>query len=203
MDIHPLLERSAKGHSHLCPRQVLGVRIGLAGRQALRFAELPPKRRLLIISETDGCFVDGITAATDCTAGHRSLRIVDYGKVAATFVDSRSERAVRVAPVPDVRERASRFLAAEARAYFAQLRAYQILPDEELLSVQEIVLNSSVGKILSRSGTRVNCELCGEEILNERQVIRSGFVLCQTCAGDGYYEPVHAVPPAKLPVERV
>src|SRR5512135_1928440 len=125
MDITPLLERSSRDHSHLCPRQVLGVRIGLAGLKALGFREPPPKRQMLVICETDGCFVDGITAATDCTVGHRSLRIADYGKIAATFADVRSERAVRVAPVGEARQRAGIFLPEEPRLYFAQLRAYQ------------------------------------------------------------------------------
>ena len=35
MDIELLLEKSSQHHSHLCPRQILGVRIGLAGMAAL------------------------------------------------------------------------------------------------------------------------------------------------------------------------
>ncbi|MCB9722404.1 MAG: formylmethanofuran dehydrogenase subunit E family protein, partial [Candidatus Omnitrophica bacterium] len=97
MDIQPLLEKSVREHSHLCPRQILGVRIGIAGMNALGFDEPPAKKQLLVISETDGCFVDGIIAATDCTVGHRTLRVEDYGKVAATFVDAKTGRAVRVA----------------------------------------------------------------------------------------------------------
>ena len=106
MDISPLLEKSMQDHDHLCPRQILGVRIGLAGMKALGFDEPPTKKRLLVITETDGCFVDGLIAATDCTVGHRTLRVEDYGKVAATFVDVKTGRTVRVAPALDVRERA-------------------------------------------------------------------------------------------------
>ncbi len=87
MDITKLLDKSMQDHDHLCPRQILGVRIGLAGMKALGFTEPPTKKQLLVISETDGCFVDGVIAATNCTVGHRTLRVEDYGKVAVTFVD--------------------------------------------------------------------------------------------------------------------
>ncbi len=187
MDIAPLLERSAKQHRHLCPRQVLGVRIGLAGLTALGFHLPPSKRQMLVIAETDGCFVDGLCAATGCTVGHRTLRIVDYGKTAAAFVDVRSGRTVRVAPVPHLRDRAKAYARSEHRAYFAQLQAYQTMPDEEMLTFQDITLSTSVDRILSRPGYRVLCEACGEEIMNEREVRQEGLTLCLACAGQAYY----------------
>ncbi|RPI92411.1 MAG: hypothetical protein EHM40_13140 [Chloroflexi bacterium] len=57
-----LLDISSRDHSHLCPRQILGVRLGLAGMKALDLMAPPAKKRLLTILETDGCFADGITA---------------------------------------------------------------------------------------------------------------------------------------------
>jgi formylmethanofuran dehydrogenase subunit E len=96
MNIQPLLEKSSRDHSHLCPRQILGVRMGLCGMKALGFDAPPDKTHLLIITETDGCFADGLSAATNCTVGHRTLRVEDYGKAAATFVDTRTGLAVRV-----------------------------------------------------------------------------------------------------------
>ena len=188
MNITPLLERYMQDHDHLCPRQILGVRIGLAGMKALDFVEPPTKKQLLVISETDGCFVDGLIAATNCTVGHRTLRVEDYGKVAATFVDTKTGRAVRVAPRLDVRERAYEFAPQEHRHYFAQMQAYQIMPDEEMLTIHEVELHTPIGQIISRPGLRVNCDVCGEEIMNEREIHREGLVLCQTCAGGGYYQ---------------
>jgi len=74
-DLAQLLAATAARHSHLCPRQALGVRIGLAGAAALGL-DLPRRnKRLLAILETDGCFADGIEVATGCTVGHRTLRI--------------------------------------------------------------------------------------------------------------------------------
>jgi formylmethanofuran dehydrogenase subunit E len=185
-----VLEQSAARHSHLCPRQVLGVRVGLAGATALGL-DVPRKdKRLLIIIETDGCFADGVEAATGCTIGHRTLRVEDYGKIAATFIDVKTGQAVRVAPRLDVRERAYTCVSEEPRHYFAQLKAYQMLPDHELLSIQPVQLIMPIEAIISRAGVRVNCEICGEEIINEREIEREGLTLCRSCAGQSYYQLV-------------
>lgn len=182
-----LLNVSAAQHSHLCPRQVLGVRIGLAGMATLAPSMNDKPRRLLVILEMDGCFVDGISAATGCCAGKRSLRIEDFGKVAATFVDVKSEHAVRITPRLDVRQRAQSYAPGESRHYFAQLHGYQVMPDEELLTIQPVQLTPGVTEIISRAGVRVNCASCGEEIINEREVRQGGQVLCRACAGHSYY----------------
>lgn len=198
--LQALLDESAAQHSHLCPRQVLGVRIGLAGLAALGFDEPPPKKRLLVIAETDGCFVDGLIAATRCTVGHRTLRIEDYGKVAATFVDVQTGRAVRVAPRVDVRQRALAYgPEGERRRYFIMLHAYQVMPTEELLTVRAVRLRTPVEAIVSRPGVRVNCAACGEEIINEREVWVAGQPYCRACALDAYYEPAPEAVAAATP----
>ncbi len=188
MNIQPLLEKSARDHSHLCPRQILGVRLGLAGLSALRFNEPPTGKRLLIITETDGCFADGLSAATNCTVGHRTLRVEDYGKVAAVFVDVKTGYAVRVAPVLDIRQRAYAYAPNEPRHYFAQMQAYQVMPADEMLTVSEVQLATSIESIISRPGMRVNCDVCGEEIMNEREVKQDGLTLCRACTGSSYYQ---------------
>lgn len=186
--LQALLDRLQGRHNHLCPRQVLGVRIGLAGASTLGF-ELPRQdKRLLVMVETDGCFVSGVEVATGCSVSHRTLRVQDYGKVAATFVDVTTGQALRVAPRLDVRQRAYEYTPGENRRYFAQLHAYQVMPDEVLLSTERVQLSIPVNDLVSRPGIRVNCEVCGEEIINERQVILSGLTLCRPCAGQSYYQ---------------
>lgn len=188
MDIQPLLEKSTRDHDHLCPRQVLGVRMGLAGMKALGFDEPPAKKRLLVIVETDGCFADGVTAATGCTIGHRTLRVEDYGKTAAVFVDTNTDQSVRVVSALDIRQKAYDYAPNEPRHYFAQMQAYQIIPDDEMFTLQAVALNVPVAEIISRPGVRVNCDVCGEEIINEREIKRKGLILCRACAYGGYYQ---------------
>lgn len=188
MDLKPFLDIASSDHKHLCPRQILGVRIALKGMMVLGLDISSRPKYLLVISETDGCFIDGLIAVSQCTVGHRTLRLEDYGKIAATFVDTQKNRAVRVAPALHVRERAAEHAPQESRHYFAQLEAYQTMPDEVLLTVQEVILKTPVEQIISHSGKRVNCDRCGEEIVNERSVIIEEKHYCIACAQGGYYQ---------------
>jgi formylmethanofuran dehydrogenase subunit E len=186
-DLQQILAVSSSHHTHLCPRQVLGARIGLAGASALGLDTHRNDKHLLIIIETDGCFADGITAATGCSVGHRTLRIEDYGKIAATFIDVKTEQTLRITPKLDSRQRALIHTPTESRHYFAQLQAYQTMPDDELLNFQPVRLRIPIQQIVSRAGVRISCDHCGEEIINEREMISDGQFLCRACAADGYY----------------
>lgn len=194
MDNHKLqtfLALTAQRHDHVCPRQVLGVRMGMFAGQLLGL-ELPQtNKRLLTLVETDGCFADGIAVSTGCEFGHRTLRLVDYGKVAAVFIDTRTERAIRIFPHYQSRDNA-RTLAADARSrWHAYLEAYQVLPDDALLMAEDVQLNFSVKELISRPVKRVDCAQCGEEIINEREVMVDGRALCQACAHGAYYSPTN------------
>ena len=186
-EIGQLLEQSAGRHSHLCPRQVLGIRMGLLAGRSLG-VDLPDNnKRLVTFVETDGCAADGVSVATGCTVGGRTLRVVDFGKVAATFVDVRVDQAIRIVPRSGIRE-VAQVLAPRAKSrWHAQLEAYQIMPDSELLAVQQVTLTVSLEKLLSKPGVRVYCEICSEEIINERETVVEGMVLCRACAGHAYY----------------
>ncbi len=185
-----LLEQSAALHHHLCPRQVLGVRLSLLAGELLGLAVPQPKnkKRLLAIVETDGCAADGVAVAANCWVGRRTMRIEDYGKVAATFVDTDTGRAVRVAPHPEARQRARAYAPEARNRWEAMLLGYQRMPAGELLIAQTVTLNTPVASLISRPGIRAMCESCQEEILNEREVRRPGEVLCRSCAGHSYYQ---------------
>jgi formylmethanofuran dehydrogenase subunit E len=189
-DLSILLQKSGSEHSHLCPRQVLGVRMGLAGLAALGVKAPVSTKTALIIIETDGCFADGIRAATGASVGHRTLRIQDLGKIAATFSDLQNGTYLRLVPKLDVRRRALVYAPEEKRHYFAQLEGYQRMPDEELFSFQQVELQIPAMEIISHQYARVLCSTCGEEVINEREVVVEGKVLCQTCAYGGYYRVI-------------
>ena len=184
------LSQSAARHCHVCPRQVLGVRMGLMALNLLGIDCPPASKRLLVIAETDGCLVDGIEVVTGASVGHRTLRVVDYGKVAAVFTDACTGQSLRLAPLDNVRERALIYAPDEPRHYFAQLQAYQIMPDDELLSARSVILNPPADVLISHPGVRVVCVRCGEEIINEREVYQGGLPFCRVCAGqEAYYLP--------------
>jgi formylmethanofuran dehydrogenase subunit E len=193
-DLPSLLSEASARHAHLCPRQVLGVRLGMAGPALVRLDAPRTDKALVVIVETDGCFADGVEVAAGVTIGHRTLRVVDYGKVAVTFVNVNTGSAVRLAPAPDVRRRALAYAPGETRHYYAQLEGYQHMPDQELFSMRPVTLTPSIEQIVGRAGVRVNCSVCGEEIINQREIIVGGQAFCPACLGRGYYQPKTEAP---------
>jgi formylmethanofuran dehydrogenase subunit E len=187
IDLSLLLKRSASEHSHLCPRQVLGVRMGLAGLAVLGLKAPVTTKTSLVIIETGGCFADGIRVATGATVGHRTLKVEDLGKIAATFTNLKTGSSLRLSPKLDIRTHALTYAPEEKRRYFAQLQGYQLMPDEELFNFQWVELQTPATQIISHQNARANCSNCGEEVINEREVVLDGKVLCQTCAFGGYY----------------
>jgi len=186
-DLTTYSEALLRLHNHICPRQVLGVRMGLYGASLLNVAVPQQDKRLMAFVELNGCFADGVAVATGCTIGHRTLYLMDYGKTAVTLVDSETNAAVRLAPRSDSRCRAVVLCPDAKSKWHAYLDAYQQLADTELFSVQSVTLSFDLTKLISKAGYRVSCEECGEEIINEREVRKDGRLLCRACAGDAYY----------------
>jgi formylmethanofuran dehydrogenase subunit E len=197
-NLSSLLSEASARHAHLCPRQVLGVRLGLAGPALVGLEAPRTDKGLVVIAETDGCFADGVEMAAGVTVGHRTLRIVDYGKVAVTFINVKTGSAVRLAPAANVRQRALAYAPDERRPYYAQLEGYQRMPDRELFSMWAVTLTPSIEQIVGRAGVRVNCSVCGEEIINQREIIVGGQAFCPACLGRGYYQPKAEAPAAAL-----
>lgn len=106
-------------------------------------------KRLLAIVETDGCLTSGISVATNCWVNHRTMPIEDYGKLAATFVDTLDGRAVSITPRPTARSQASALVPHAANRWAAMLLGYQMLADDDLLAVQAVTLSTPVDKLTS------------------------------------------------------
>ena len=185
--LNELLRDSATHHRRLCPRQVLGARVGMFAASLLTLDLPQPDKRLLAFVETDGCFVDGVSAATGCYVGRRTLRVEDFGKAAVTFFDTRAERAVRIAPRLDARELAREYAPKAKNRWEAQLLGYQLMPNEDLLDFKWVTMRINIPALIGQAGARVNCDSCGEEIINQREVLWESKILCRACAGQAYY----------------
>jgi len=186
-DLAQLLAETTARHDHLCPRQVLGVRMGLYAAQLLDLDLPQTNKRLFAFVETDGCFADGLAVATGCSLGHRTMRLMDFGKVAATFIDTKTDRAIRIYPHPESRHNALCSKPNARSRWHAQLEAYQVMPFDQMFLWQTVTLTIDLKQIISRPGVRVNCAVCGEEIINQREVLVDGQTLCLSCVGQGYY----------------
>jgi formylmethanofuran dehydrogenase subunit E len=186
--LQDLLAKSASMHHHLCPRQVLGVQMGLFAGELLAI-NLPQKdKRLYAIAELDGCAVDGISVATNCWVGRRTLHIEDYGKLAATFVDTWTGTAVRIAPLPGIRAAALDYAPEVKTKWEGQLMGYQNMPRSLLFHGEAVRLSTPIELIISQPGQKALCEICGEEVMNGREIKSGGNVICRSCAGFSYYQ---------------
>jgi len=190
-----LLRESASRHRHLCPRQVLGVRMGLYGGAVLDLPVPQIDKRLYVIAETDGCALGAVVVATNCSPDRRTLFIEDFGKIAATFVDTQTGRAVRIIPRPAIRSTAAAYAPPEARSEWeSQLLGYRRMPYEELFELQEVQLLVPIRGLISQPRCKAICDRCGEEINNQREVVLEGATLCRACAGQSYYALFAALP---------
>lgn len=165
---------------HACAGLILGTRLALYAGDLLG-VELPDRaKRLTAAVEIDRCAADAILAVTGCRPGKRTLRFLDYGKLAATFWDLSTGRAVRVAARGDLRERVGVF---DAGRHAAQAAAYRSWPAEELFAVRWV--ETPVGS-LDMPGPpvrRVVCVACGEEVADGRELQSESGPVCRPCAG--------------------
>jgi formylmethanofuran dehydrogenase subunit E len=187
-----LLEESVRVHGHLCPGQVLGVKMSLLGLREIGIAD--PKggdrKSIIVFVEMDRCATDAVQSVTGCSLGHRTMKFLDYGKMAATFVNLKTGKAVRVIAREDTRQKAKELFPEIENKYEAQLEAYKIMPDDELFDVVEVRVKINPEDMPGRPLRRVQCDCCGEYVQDMREVEIDGKVLCRPCAGTGYYEPV-------------
>jgi formylmethanofuran dehydrogenase subunit E len=159
----------------------------ILGCERLGIFDPKSSKRLIAFVETDRCGADAIQTVTGCTLGKRTLKFADYGKLAATFLDTETGRAVRVCARESAREAARHFAPEESDRHRAQLRAYKALPDDELFTVQEVQVALSEMDRPGRPRRRVTCERCGEGVNDGREVSTHGRTLCRPCAGGAYY----------------
>ena len=190
-DIASLLDESVKIHGHLCPGQVLGVKMSMLGLKSIGIDDPKGKDRksIMVFVEMDRCATDAVQSVTGCSLGHRTMKFMDYGKMAATFVNLKTGKAVRVIAKEDSRQKAKEYFPEIENKYQAQLEAYKIMPDEELFDVMEVHVKIKPEDMPGRPLRRVKCATCGEYVQDAREVYRDGKALCRPCASAGYYAP--------------
>jgi formylmethanofuran dehydrogenase subunit E len=189
-DFDTLLQESVKVHGHLCAGQVLGVRMSMLGLREIGISD--PKgadrKSLIVFIEMDRCATDAVQSVTGCSLGKRSMKFMDYGKMAATYMNLKTGKAIRVVAREDSRAKAKRYFPDIENKYWGQLEAYKIMTDEELFGMMEVVVNVAPEDMPGRPMRRVQCDSCGEHVQDMREVYQDGKVLCLPCAGKGYYE---------------
>jgi len=202
LSFESLLQESVRMHGHLCPGQVLGVRMCMLGLREIGVDD--PKgcdrKNIIVFVEIDRCATDAIQSVTGCSLGHRTMKFMDYGKMAATFVNLATNEAVRVFVRNESRALAKTYFPDIEDKYAAQLAAYKVMSDEELFLVTRVQVRIRPEDMPGRPSRRIVCEACNEQVQDAREVYRDGKTLCRPCADVGYSAPVVDAALCELPI---
>ena len=185
-----LLEVSTRIHGHICAGQVIGVRMAIEGlgRVGIDDPKGKDRKKTYVLVEIDRCATDAIQSVTGCSLGKRSMRWVDHGVMAATFVNLETRKAVRVTAREESRELSKKYAPQTVDKYQRQLDAYRVMPLDELFSFQDVEVTLKECEMPGRPMRRVECEECGDWVQDCRDIVRDGKILCRGCAGSRYYK---------------
>jgi formylmethanofuran dehydrogenase subunit E len=186
-----LLEECGRLHGHLCAGQLLGVRMALLGCRLVCVCD--PKgmdrKKLVVWVEIDRCMTDAVSAVTGVRLGRRSLKYMDYGKVAATFLNTETGEAVRILALDEARQLAEKRYPLIKSKKERQMRAYSEATDEELFKVERVLVDYKEMDAPGPTRSRVRCERCGEGVNDGREMCDDdGVRLCRACAVGAYYK---------------
>jgi formylmethanofuran dehydrogenase subunit E len=188
-----LLKETTEAHGHLCPGQVIGVRMALEGCRRIGL-DNPGKphwiKKLLVYVEMDRCAADAIAHVTGARLGRRSLKFVDNGIMAATFVNLETGRAVRI-----VSRESARTLAASKAPHIRdrhrqQLAAYKTMACEDLFDIQKVQVNVDACDMPGPTRFKAVCQKCGQVVRDKREVMKNNRILCRPCALGTYFTPI-------------
>lgn len=191
-----LLAASAEAHGHLCPGQVVGVRMALLGCKLIGL-DNPTSReqikKLIVFVEMDRCTGDAVAHVTGAKLGRRSLKFVDYGIMAATFVNLETGRAYRIISTEESRELAPFYAPEITEKRKQQLEAYKRMPDSVLFRVQEVEISLSEFDLPGPTHRKVVCSRCGQVVRDGREVVIDHLSLCKPCAEGAYFRNAREV----------
>ena len=185
-----LLAGSVAAHGHLCPGQVVGVRMAILGLRLLDF-QAPPTypqlKQLIVFVEMDRCTGDAVAFVTNAKLGRRSLKFVDYGIMAATFVNLGTDHAFRIISTEESRDLAALYAPGELDRRQQQTMAYKVMPDSVMFRVQEVRVDLTPFDLPGPTRRKATCMKCGQVVRDNREVSQNGFVYCRPCASGAYF----------------
>ncbi|MGA2333743.1 MAG: FmdE family protein [Terriglobales bacterium] len=190
LSLDEYLREAEQAHGHLCAGQVLGVRLAMLGLEKLGIEDPRGKdrKRLVTFVEIDRCATDAIGVVTGCRLGKRALKFRDWGKMAATFVDVTTGKAIRIAAKESSKALAHSMHPEIESRNQQQMLAYREMAEDDLFTKQWVKVELPAEEFPGYKGDRIVCAECGEGINFRREVVRDGKVLCRACSGDRYYQ---------------
>ena len=185
-----LLTASAQIHGHLCPGQVVGVRMALLGCRLIDLDEPTSRdqiKKLIVFVEMDRCTGDAVAHVTGAKLGRRPLKFMDYGIMAATFLNLETGRAYRIISTEESRTLAALYAPEITDRRRRQLEAYKRMPDSVLFRVQQVDVSLSEYDLPGPTHRKLICSRCGQVVRDGREVVIGHLSLCRPCAEGGYF----------------
>jgi formylmethanofuran dehydrogenase subunit E len=172
------LQAAAAYHGHLCTGMFMGVRMARYGLKLLGIDDPFTFKDLIVYVEIYRCASEAICVVTGCTLGRKRLKLVNYGKMAATFVNLAESKAVRLSPngyinMPE---------GVDAKEFWSGFN------DEELFIAREVCVHIPPKDLPGKPQSKAKCAVCGETVLDGREVEKDGVLLCLSCAAEPYYQ---------------
>jgi formylmethanofuran dehydrogenase subunit E len=195
-DFGTLLKKSASAHGHLCPGQVVGVRMAMLGCRLIGLDELTridQIKKLIVFVEMDRCAGDAVAHVTGVKLGRRSLKFMDYGIMAASFLNLETNTAFRVISTEEARDLAPVYAPEIPEKYPQQLEAYKRMPDSVLFRVQKVRVDMSEYDLPGPTRKKISCSRCGQVIRDNREVVQNGHILCKPCAQGAYFSETEEI----------
>ncbi len=185
-----LLRTSSEAHGHLCPGQVVGVRMALLGCKLIGLDEPTSReqiKKLIVFVEMDRCTGDAVAHVTGVKLGRRSLKFMDYGIMAATFVNLETGAAYRIISTEESRDLVPFYAPGITEKRNQQLEAYKRMPDSVLFRVQEVDISLSEFDLPGPTHRKAVCSRCGQVVRDGREVVIGDLSLCKPCAEGAYF----------------
>lgn len=186
-----MLKKTAGFHGHLCPGTVIGTRMAIAGLREVGITdpEGSQQKDFLVFVETDRCPIDAISVVSSARISRRSLKFLDWGKVAATFVNTRNGKAVRISCPDSARELVDKYVSGEYPddkhgKTDREVDAYKVMPEKELFVIANVKVDNYK---FSKEKFKIQCENCGETVNDHKEIVVDGKVLCRSCGGGKSY----------------
>jgi len=153
-------------------------------------------KKIIVYVEMDRCAGDAVAHVTGAKLGRRSLKFVDYGIMAATFINLETDKAFRIISTEEARDVACQYAPAISEKYQQQLEAYKRMPDSVLFRVQQVEVMLSEFDLPGPTRRKVSCSRCGQVVRDHREIVQNGDLLCKPCAHGAYFrEPKEIIWP--------
>jgi formylmethanofuran dehydrogenase subunit E len=186
-----LLSASASDHGHMCPGQVVGVRMAMLGCRLIGLEEPTSHeqiKKLIVYVEMDRCAADAVAFVTGARLGRRSLKFVDYGIMAATFLNLETKEAFRIISTEECRDQVNIYAPGIEERTAQEIEAYKRMPDDVLFRVQRVDVPISEFDLPGLTRKKATCVRCGQVVRDNKEVIIEGKPYCKPCGQGAYYK---------------